>query len=50
MKKNLLKVSALTLALALPCFSAWADKYEIYPVPRSITMSDGTLTLQPHRL
>ena len=45
MKKNLLKVSALTLALALPCFSAWADKYEIYPVPRSITMSDGTLTL-----
>ena len=45
MKKNLLKVSALTLALALPCFSAWADKYEIYPVPRSITMSNGTLAL-----
>ena len=45
MKKNLLKVSVLTLALALPCFSAWADKYEIYPVPRSITMSDGTLAL-----
>ncbi len=45
MKKNLLKVSALTLALALPCFSAWADKYEIYPVPHSITMNDGTLAL-----
>lgn len=45
MKKNLLKVSALTLALALPCFSAWAEKYEIYPVPHSITMNDGTLAL-----
>ena len=45
MKKNLIKVSALTLALTLPCVSAWADKYEIYPVPRSITMSNGTLAL-----
>lgn len=45
MKKRLLKTMFMTLALAIPCISVQAQKYVIYPIPRSITMNDGTLTV-----
>ena len=45
MRKTLLKASILALTFALSGISAWAAKYVIYPVPHSLTMNSGSLTL-----
>lgn len=47
MRKRLLKVGVIALAMLMPTSAAWADKYVIYPVPRSITMNSGTLAMTP---
>lgn len=45
MKKTLLRASMLALALVMPNFCAMAEKYVIYPIPRSISMTNGTLSM-----
>ncbi len=47
MNKRLLRTGLLALALTMSFLSVKADKYVIYPIPQSVTMSDGTLTLTP---
>lgn len=45
MKKTLLRASVLALALTMSSMETWAEKYVIYPIPRSISMQNGKLSM-----
>lgn len=45
MKSNLLKAGMMALAMLMPHATVMADKYVIYPIPRSVTMNNGSLTI-----
>ena len=45
MKKTLLRVCLLALFTLSPAMTIVADKYVVYPIPHSLTMNSGTLTL-----
>ncbi len=45
MKKTLIKTSMLALMSFMPYMQIMAEKYVIYPIPRSVTMNSGSLTM-----